>query len=65
MKNAYKILIGKTGGKRTVGRPRRTWEDNITMDLREMLWEVVDWIHLAQDMDQWLSVVTLGFHKRR
>jgi len=33
------------------------WEDNIRMDLRETGWEGVDWMHLAQDMDQWLAVV--------
>jgi hypothetical protein len=39
--------------KRPLGRPRRKWEDNIKIDFREIGWEVVDWIHLAQDRDQW------------
>jgi len=51
MRNAYKIFIGKPGGKRPFGRPRSRWEDNITMDLRERGWEGVDWILLAQDRD--------------
>jgi hypothetical protein len=51
MRNLY-ILVGKPDGKRPLGRPRRTWEDNIRMDVREMGWEGVDWIHLAQDGDQ-------------
>jgi hypothetical protein len=38
-------------------RPRRRWEDNIRMDLREIGWEGVDWIHLAQDRDQWWALV--------
>jgi hypothetical protein len=52
-----KIVVGKPEGKRPLGRPRRSWEDNITMDLRETGWEIVDWIHLAQDRDQWQAVV--------
>jgi hypothetical protein len=35
-KNAYRILVGKPGGKRSLGRPRRTCVDNIKMDLREI-----------------------------
>jgi hypothetical protein len=31
--------------------------DNITMDLREIVWEIVDWIHLAQDRNQWRALV--------
>jgi hypothetical protein len=42
---------GKPEGKR-LGRPRCTWEDNIRMELRELRWEGVGWIHLAQDRDQ-------------
>jgi len=52
MRNAYKILLGKPEGKRSLGRPKRTWEDNIRMDLREIGYEGVEWINLAQDRDQ-------------
>jgi hypothetical protein len=45
-------LVGKPEGKRPLGRSRNRWYDNIRMYLREMGWEGVDWIHLAQDMDQ-------------
>jgi hypothetical protein len=45
MRNAYKILVGKSEGKRPLGRPRRRWEDII----RHMGWEGVDWIHLTED----------------
>jgi hypothetical protein len=44
---AYKILVEKTEGKRPLGRRRRWWDDNIRNDLREVGWEVADWIHLA------------------
>jgi len=48
MRNAYYVLVGKSKGKRTLGRRRRRWEDNIRMGLREIGWQSVDWIHLAQ-----------------
>jgi hypothetical protein len=50
--NAYSILIGKPEGRRTLGRPRRRWEDNIKMDLRKIGFGDVDWIHWAQDRDR-------------
>jgi hypothetical protein len=50
--NAYNILVRKPEGKRTFGRPRHRWEDNIRMDLREIVWEGGDWMHLAQYRDQ-------------
>jgi hypothetical protein len=53
MRNAHKILVGKPQNKRPAGRHGRRWEDNIGMDLREMALEVADWIHLAQDRNQW------------
>jgi hypothetical protein len=50
--NAYVVLVGKQEGKRPLGRPKRKWEDNIKVDLREMGWNDIDWIHLTQDRDQ-------------
>jgi hypothetical protein len=44
-------------GKRPLRRPRRRYEDNIGIDLREVGWEDVDWIHLAEDRDKWLALV--------
>jgi hypothetical protein len=41
-----------------LGRLRHSWEDNINMDIREILWGAVYWIQLAQDRDQWRAVVT-------
>jgi hypothetical protein len=57
MRNADKILVRKAEGKRPLGRPTRRRDDNIRMDLREIGWEGVDWIHLAQDRYQWQAVV--------
>jgi hypothetical protein len=57
MRNAYKIVVGKPEGKRPLGRPRRRWEDNIIMDLTEIMWEVLDWMHLALDRDQWRALL--------
>jgi hypothetical protein len=51
VRGAY-ILIGKPEGRRPLGRPRRRWEDNIKMDLGEIGFGDVDWIHLAQDRDR-------------
>jgi len=59
MRNEYKILIGKSVGKNLPGRRKRKWDDNIRMDLREVAWEFVDWIHVAQDRDQWWAVNTV------
>jgi hypothetical protein len=52
MRNAYNISVGKAERKRPVRRARRRGEDNIRMNLREMGWEIVDWMRLAQDRNQ-------------
>jgi hypothetical protein len=63
-RNAYRILVGNPEGKRPLGRSRRRWVDNIKMDLREIGWDGMDWIDLAQDRDQWRALVkAFGFHK--
>jgi hypothetical protein len=51
-RNAYKLLMGKSEGKRTLGRPRRRWVDNITMDICEVGWGDVGWIGLALDRNR-------------
>jgi hypothetical protein len=51
-RNAYTILVGKPEGKRPLGRPRSRWVDNIKMDLREIGWDGVEWIDMAQGRDQ-------------
>jgi hypothetical protein len=56
-------LVGKPEGKRPLGRRRRTREDNIKMDLRDIGKEGVDWIYLAQDRNQWQALVNANFIK--
>jgi hypothetical protein len=53
----HKILVEKLKGKRPLGRRRLGWVDNIKMDLREIGWNSMDWIDLAQDSDQWKALV--------
>jgi hypothetical protein len=52
-RSAYRILMGKPGGKRPLERPRRRWVDNIKVNHREVRRGGMDWIDLAQDRDQW------------
>jgi hypothetical protein len=56
-RGAYRVLVGKREGKRPLGKPRRRWEDNIKMDLREVGWEGIDWIDLAEDWKRWHAFV--------
>jgi hypothetical protein len=56
-RNAYRLLVGKPKEKRPLGRPRRRWVDNITMDILEIGWGGVDWIGLAQDRDKRRALV--------
>jgi hypothetical protein len=53
----YRVLVEKPEGKRPLGRPRRRWEDNIKLDLRETVIDGVNWIQLAQDSVQWRAFV--------
>jgi hypothetical protein len=57
VRGAYNILVGRPEGRRPLGRPRRRWEDNIKMDLREIVFGDVDWINLVQDRDRWRALV--------
>jgi hypothetical protein len=54
----YRVLVGKPGGKRPLGRPRRRWEDNVRMDLQEEGYACEDWIALAQDRNRWWALVS-------
>jgi hypothetical protein len=53
----YNIFTEIPEGKKLLGRPRRRWKENIRIDLREIGWEVVDRIHLAQYMDDCRALV--------
>jgi hypothetical protein len=57
LRGAYNILVGRPEERRPQGRPRRRWEDNIKMDLREIGFGDVDWIHWAQDRVRWWAFV--------
>ncbi|KAJ4431590.1 hypothetical protein ANN_20189 [Periplaneta americana] len=63
-RNAYRVLVGKLEGKRPLGRPRRRWEDNIKMNLREVGYDDREWINLAQDRDQWRAYVRAAMNLR-
>jgi hypothetical protein len=58
-RNANRVLVGKPGGRRPLGRPRHMWVGNIKIDLREIGWDDVDWVDLAQARDQWRVLVNL------
>ncbi|KAJ4428068.1 hypothetical protein ANN_24082 [Periplaneta americana] len=63
-RNAYRVLVGRPEGKRPLGRPRRRWEDNVKMDLREVGYDDRDWINLAQDRDRWRAYVRAAMNLR-
>jgi hypothetical protein len=63
-RNVYRLLVGKPEGKRSLGRPRRRWMDNIRMDLSETGLSVVDWIGLIQDRYRWRALVNAVMNLR-
>jgi hypothetical protein len=56
--------VGKPKGKRPLRRPRRRWVEDIKMHLREIEWDGVDWIYMAQDRDQWRALVNTVLNLR-
>jgi hypothetical protein len=56
-RGVHRMLVGKPEGKRSLGRPRRRWEDNIKMYLQEAGGFDEDWMELAQDRDRWRALV--------
>jgi hypothetical protein len=63
-RGAYRVLVGRHEGKRPLGRPRRRWEYNIKMDLREIGIDVAIWIRLDQDRVQWRAFVNTVMNLR-
>jgi len=57
-RGVYRVMVGKPEGKRPLGRPRRRWEDNIKMDLKEVGEGCGDWMELAQNRDRWRALVS-------
>ena len=60
----YRVLVGKSEGKRRLGRLRRRWENDITKDLQEVECGVVDWVEMSQDKDRWRELVSVVMHFR-
>jgi len=63
-RGVYRVLVGRSDGKKPLGRPRRRWEDNIKMDLQEVGCKGMAWIALAQDRDGWRALVSEGINLR-
>jgi transcription termination factor 2 len=58
-RNPYRIFVGKPRRKEITRKTRRRWVDNIKVVLRELGWGGMDWIHMAQDRDQWNANVNV------
>ena len=58
VRGVYRVLVGKTEGKRPLGKPTRRWEDNIKVDLPEVGGDYGDWMELAQDRERWWALVS-------
>jgi hypothetical protein len=63
-RGVYRVLIRKPEGRRPLGRPRHRWENNITMDLREVGCGCVDCMELDQDRDRWRAFVSAAMNLR-
>ena len=63
-RGVYRDLVGKSEGRRSLGRPRRRWEDNIKMDLQEVVCEGMDWIEMVQDRDRCQALVSAVMNLR-
>jgi hypothetical protein len=63
-RGVYRVLVGKPERRRPQGRPRRKWEDNIRMNLREVGCGCVEWMELAQDRDRWRALVSAVMNLR-
>ena len=64
IRSVLKILIGKPIGKRPLGRPRRRWEDNIRMNLKEIGINTRNWVDSTQDRDYWRALVNAALNLR-
>jgi hypothetical protein len=63
-RNVYRLFVGKSEGKRQLGRPRCRWIDSFKLDLLEIRLSVVDWIGLAQDRYRWRDLVNAVMNLR-
>ena len=62
--SAFNILTGKPSGKRPLGRPRRRWEGNIRMDIKEIVITAGNWVDSAQDRNYWRALVNAALNLR-
>jgi hypothetical protein len=63
-RSVYRVLVRNLEGKRQLARPRSRWQDRIKMDLREIGWGGVEWIHLARDRGRWWAVLNAVMNLR-
>jgi hypothetical protein len=63
-RGVYRVLVGKRGGKKKLGRPRRRWEDNIKKDLQEIERGGMNWIDLVRDRERWRALVNAVMNLR-
>jgi len=63
-RGVYSFLVGKPEERRSLGRPRRRWVDNIRTDLQEVGYGYMDWTGLAQDRDRWRTLVSAVMNLR-
>jgi hypothetical protein len=63
-RGVYRVLVGRPEGKRPGGSPRRRWEDNIKVDLKEIGIDGTNWIQLAQDRMQWRACLNMVMNLR-
>jgi hypothetical protein len=58
-RKVHRVLVGKSEGKRPLGRQRHRWENGIRMELREIGWGSTEWLQMAQDRDRWRALVNM------
>ena len=63
-RSSFKILTGTPAGKRPLGMPRRRWEDNIIMDLKEIGINEMNWVDSVQDRDYWSALMNAALNLR-
>ena len=63
-RGVYRVLVGKSEGKRPLGRPERRWEDNIKENLQEVGCRCMDWVELAQNRDWWWALLNAVMNLR-
>jgi len=63
-RGVYMVMVEIPEGKRPIGRPRPSWEDNIKMNLQEVRCREMDWINMAHDKDRWRALVNAVMNLR-